>query len=96
VQDSFLIYNAGEGSHEDDLSSIEGDWDVEEDSQGVVVDQRRTPLPGKPVVGVCDSIVHHGVTHMMLLGRMMSLTATRWYVQEHFGLVQGFIQVWTA
>jgi hypothetical protein len=43
VQDSFLIYNAGEGSHEDDLSSIEGDWDVEEDSQGVIVDQRRTP-----------------------------------------------------
>jgi hypothetical protein len=31
---------------------------------------------------------------VMLLGR--SLTVTRWYMQEHVGLAQGFIQVWAA
>jgi hypothetical protein len=43
VQDAFLICNAGEGSEAKDLSSIEGDRDVEDDSHGVVVDQCRTP-----------------------------------------------------
>jgi hypothetical protein len=43
VQDAFLIYNAGEGSKAEDLPSIEGDRDVEDDSHGVVVYQRRTP-----------------------------------------------------
>jgi hypothetical protein len=43
VQDAFLICNAGEGSEVEDLSIIEGDWDVEDDSHGVVVDQPRTP-----------------------------------------------------
>jgi hypothetical protein len=54
------------------------------------------PLPGVPAVGVCDPTVHHGVTHMMLLGRTVSLTATRWYVKGHIGLARGFIQVRAA
>ena len=37
-------------------------------------------------VSVCDPIAHHGVTHVLLLGRMAPLTATRWYVQEHVNL----------
>jgi hypothetical protein len=45
VQDAFLICNAGEGSKAEDLPGIEGDRDVEEDSHGVVEDQRRTPYP---------------------------------------------------
>jgi hypothetical protein len=44
-------------------------------------------------LGVIDPTAHHGVTHVMLLGRTASLTATRWYVHGHVGLAQGFIQV---
>ena len=44
-------------------------------------------------VGVCDPTAHHGVTHVMLLGRTMQLIATRWYVQEDVDDAQGFIQV---
>ena len=43
MQDAFLICNAGEGSEAEDLHNIEGDRDVEDDSHGVVIDQRRTP-----------------------------------------------------
>jgi hypothetical protein len=43
VQDAFLICNASEGSKAEDLSSIEGDRDVEGYSHGVVVDQCCTP-----------------------------------------------------
>jgi hypothetical protein len=34
-------------------------------------------------VGVCDLTAHHGESHMMLLGRMPSLVATRWYMRKH-------------
>jgi hypothetical protein len=43
VQDTFLICNARDGSEVEDLSSIEGDRDVEDDGHGVVVYQCRTP-----------------------------------------------------
>jgi hypothetical protein len=33
-----------------------------------------------PAVGVCDPIVHHVVTCVMLLGRTTSLITTRWFV----------------
>jgi hypothetical protein len=42
VQDTFLIYNAGEGSKAEHLPNIEGDRGVENDSHGDVVDQRHT------------------------------------------------------
>jgi hypothetical protein len=42
-------------------------------------------------VGVCDPIAHHRVTHMMLLGRTVSLIATRWNMQEHVDDAKGFI-----
>jgi hypothetical protein len=42
VQDAYLVYNAEEGSKAEVLPSIEGDWDVEDDNHGVVMDQRRT------------------------------------------------------
>jgi hypothetical protein len=44
-----------------------------------------SPLSGAPDVGVYDPTAHHRVPHVMLLSRTMSLTATRWYVQEHVG-----------
>jgi hypothetical protein len=37
-------------------------------------------LPGVLVVVVCDPTAHHGVTHVILLGRMTSLTTTQWYM----------------
>jgi hypothetical protein len=43
VQDAFLICNVGDGSKAEDLSSIEGDQNVEDGGHGVVVDQRCTP-----------------------------------------------------
>jgi hypothetical protein len=43
VQDAFLICNAREGSKAKHLPDMEGDRGVEDDSHGVVVDQRRTP-----------------------------------------------------
>jgi hypothetical protein len=43
VQDAFLVCNVGEGYKTKDHPSIEGDRDVEEDSHGVVLDQRHTP-----------------------------------------------------
>lgn len=43
VQDSLLVYNAGEGSKAENLPGIEGDPGVEEDCHGVVVNQRHTP-----------------------------------------------------
>ena len=43
MQDTFLIYNAGDGSEVEDLSSIEGDRGVEDDGHEVVVYQRRSP-----------------------------------------------------
>jgi hypothetical protein len=33
--------------------------------------------PGCDTVGVCDLTTDHGVTHMMFLGRMVSLIVTR-------------------
>jgi hypothetical protein len=39
----FLICNAGEGSKAEDLYNIEGDWEVENDSHEVIVDQCRNP-----------------------------------------------------
>lgn len=42
MQDAFLVYNAEEGSKAEVLPNIEGDRDVEDDSHGVVMDQRRT------------------------------------------------------
>jgi hypothetical protein len=47
-------------------------------------------------VGVCDPTAHYGVTHMMLLGRMASLIATRWYEQRHVGIARRFIHVRAA
>jgi hypothetical protein len=76
VQDTLLIYDAGDGSKVEDLSGIEGDHGVEGDGHGVVVYQRRSPLPGAPDVGVCDPTVHHGVIHIMLLSRTTSLIMT--------------------
>jgi hypothetical protein len=43
VQDTFSIYDAGEGSRAENLPSVEDDWGVEDDSHGVVMNQRRTP-----------------------------------------------------
>jgi hypothetical protein len=93
VQDASPICDAGDGSEVEDLSSIEGDHGVEGDCHGVVVYQRCTPLPGAPVVCVCDSTVQHGVTHMMLLGRTVLLIATRWFVQRPAGITHRVIQV---
>jgi hypothetical protein len=38
VQDAFLVCNVGEGAKVEDLPSIESDWDVEDDSHGVIMD----------------------------------------------------------
>jgi hypothetical protein len=38
------------------------------------------PLPGVPAICVYDPTAHHEVSHVMLLGRTMSLIVTRWYV----------------
>jgi hypothetical protein len=40
-------------------------------------------------VGVYDPTMHHGVPHVMLLSRTVSLTAIRWYVREHVGSHKG-------
>jgi hypothetical protein len=40
MQDAFLICNVGEGSKAEHLPSVEDDQGVEDDSHGVVVDQR--------------------------------------------------------
>jgi hypothetical protein len=42
-QDAFLICIVGEGSKAEHLPSIEGDQGVEDNSHGLVVDQRCTP-----------------------------------------------------
>jgi hypothetical protein len=39
-----MIYNTGDGSEVEDLSSIEGDQGVEDDGYGGIVYQRRTPF----------------------------------------------------
>jgi hypothetical protein len=44
-------------------------------------------------VGVCDPTAHHGVAHMMLLGRTTSLIVTRWYVRRNISIACRFIQV---
>jgi hypothetical protein len=41
--------------------------------------------PRKIDVGVYDLTAHHGVPHVMLLGRTMSLIVTRWFVRMHVG-----------
>jgi hypothetical protein len=49
-----------------------------------------------PFVSVCDPTAHHGVTHVMFLGRTTSLIATRWFVQRHVGITRRVIRVWAA
>jgi hypothetical protein len=43
VQDALSIHDAGEGPKVEHLPGVEGDQGIENDSHGVVVDQRRTP-----------------------------------------------------
>jgi hypothetical protein len=38
------------------------------------------PPETRAIVSVCDPTVHHGVAHVMLLGRTTSLIATRWFM----------------
>jgi hypothetical protein len=54
------------------------------------------PLPGAPAIGVCDQTTYHGVTHVVLLGRTMSLIVTRWFVWRHDEITHRVIQVWVA
>jgi hypothetical protein len=51
---------------------------------------------GVPIVGICDPTAHHGVTHMMLLGRTTSLIVTRWFVQRHVSITRRVVQVWAT
>jgi hypothetical protein len=91
VQGSFLICNAGDGSEVEDLSNIEGDRGVEDDGHGVVVYQRRTPYLVRQLLVFVTRLCTTGVTHVMLLGRMTLLIATRWYVRRHIGIARRFI-----
>jgi hypothetical protein len=45
------------------------------------------------VIGVYDPTAHHEVLYAMVLGRMTSLIATRWYVRMH---VESHIEVYTG
>jgi hypothetical protein len=39
-----------------------------------------SPLPGTQAIGVSDLTMHHGVTHVMHLGRTALLIVARWFV----------------
>jgi hypothetical protein len=54
------------------------------------------PLPGASAVCVYDPTTHLGVTLVMLLDRMASLIATRWFVPQHARMTRGLIQVRAA
>jgi hypothetical protein len=43
------------------------------------------------VVNVCDPTAHHGFTHVMILGRTMSLIVTRWFAPKHAGITRRLI-----
>ena len=47
------------------------------------------PLPITLAFGVYDLTVHHGVPHVMILGRTTSLILTQWNVQMHVGSHKG-------
>jgi hypothetical protein len=39
------------------------------------------------VVNICDPTAHHGFTHVVLLGRTVSLIVTRWFAPKNAGLL---------
>jgi hypothetical protein len=88
VQDASLICNTGEGYKAEHFPNIEDDRGVEDDSHGVVVDQRRTPYLTRQLLLLWPDYAQHG-SHVMLLSRTVSLTVTRRYVHEHIRSHEG-------
>jgi hypothetical protein len=74
----------------EDFSGIEGDHGVEGDCHGVVVYAHQIPYLACQL-SEFRTTAHHGVTHVMLLGRTVSSIMTRWFVQKHTGITRKLI-----
>jgi hypothetical protein len=54
------------------------------------------PLPGAPAIGVWSPTAHPGLPLAVLLGRMVLLTVTQWFMRDARETIDDFLQVWAA